>query len=480
MGDQIKGQQRRFEGSSQAATTILSMRTWVFILAIQLAGLAVLIHAIDQSLRQADPRWVYLAVLTALGSAVSVKLSGSEKRSGSVAISAGDFFIFTAIVLVGPAAGALMGALEGLVSSWRLKVRHWHKLFFNVFQLVLSAYLVGLCYQFLRPLGSDEGKSGLGALLVLVLFCALLYFLLNSTILGLAMALASRRSIPAVFRRGFLWSLPANCVNACLVAIAMALMNPLNLWLAAALVPLIIVAYVLRGVHQTDKRKAEGRGFLSVPFFEAALPVRARGYLYVVLAVALPIFLYSLHFSCTSVDLNWLYLAVLAAAASLFPLRLLSVRDKIWLTLGDVFVFVAFFKFGPEAATVIAAVEALAFNLRRRPRGVYRWTFNTAQLVVTAFAVGHLFRFLEEMSGLMHPGQVGVLHLLVALLAPMICGFFYYLVTLSLTAEAMVLARGGSFRQLWQQNVGWCYPSVLGALGGASAYLLIRSVSLGL
>ena len=94
----------------------------IYFLLIQCLGLSVLIFSGKEAVRSFDLHWLYLLFLTAAASLLSTKISGSGTRAGSVTISLGDFFVFMSMVVLGPAAAALMGAVEGLVSSLRVRI----------------------------------------------------------------------------------------------------------------------------------------------------------------------------------------------------------------------------------------------------------------------------------------------------------------------------------------------------------------------
>jgi riboflavin transporter FmnP len=186
--------------------------------------------------------------------------------------------------------------------------------------------------------------------------------------------------------------------------------------------------------------------------------------------VAVPIYLYCLHQTISVPDRSWLYLAVLAAVASCFPIRLLSLADKFWLTLSDVFVFVALFQFGPEVAVVVASIEAIAFNLRKRTQPSYRWVFNLAQIILVAFLVGGFFRLLQ--AGIAQPNGLGPGTVVLLLIAPWICGFLYYALSSGLTGMVMALTSGQSFLRFWVGNLVWYQVSVIGAVCAALTYVL--------
>jgi hypothetical protein len=446
----------------------LSAKSYLF--GIQLLGLVTLVYGIREGLLRGSEQWIYLVVLTALASLLSTQVSRRGTRAGSVTISLGDLFVFAAMVILGPTAAAVMGAVEGLVSSWRVKVKHLRKVLFNMAQLALSAFLVGLLVQ-RTPihLTATEGLS-VGTLF-LMLGCGLLYFLLNSLLVTVAMWQVSRRPMSEMGRKGFLWALPTIGVNASLVVILLSLLGPVQISLVLALLPLLLVAYLLTGIRDTS----ETSGLFTGRFLPESFTEKAKGYLLIIVLVAVPIYLYCLHQSVSLQDHSWLYLAVLAVGASCFPIRLFSVSERIWLTLSDVFVFVALFQFGPEVAVVVASIEALAFNLRKRTQPSYRWVFNLAQIILVAFLVGGFFRLLQ--TGLTHPQGFGPGTVVLLLMAPWLCGFLYYALSSGLTGMVMALTNGQSFLKVWVTNLVWYQVSVIGAVCAALTYVLVHNFS---
>jgi hypothetical protein len=190
--------------------------------------------------------------------------------------------------------------------------------------------------------------------------------------------------------------------------------------------------------------------------------------------VTVPIYLYCLHQSFTVHEWNWLYLAGLAVVASCFPIRLFSISDKIWLTLSDVFVFVALFQFGVEVAVVVASLEAITFNLRQRTQPAYRWVFNLAQIILVAFLVGQFFRWLQ--IGLTHPGQLDVGRVVMLLLAPWVVGFLYFALSSGLTGLAVAWCTRQSFGKVWVKNLNWCTVSVIGSIVAALTFVLVNGL----
>jgi len=440
----------------------------LYLLLIQLMGLTVLVFAIRKTGSEANHLWAYLAVLTAAASLLSTKISRGGTASGSVTISLGDFFVFVAMVTLGPAAAALMGAVEGLVSSLRVKIKDLRKILFNIAQLAISSFLVGSLVSYLLGPEAFRAQTSLSVnFLFLLLFSGLVYFLLNCVLVATAMRLVSGQSLREIGSKGFVWALPTVGVNSSMVVILLSLLAPINFGLALALVPLLLIAYLLTGV----KESGEESSLFGANFLPKTLAQKAKAYLFGVALVAVPVYVYCLHQTATNQEWNWLYLAGLAVVASCFPIRLFSISDRIWLTLSDVFVFVALFQFGVEVAVVVASLEAVTFNLRKQARPAYRWVFNLAQIILVAFLVGQFFELLQK--GLTQPGFLSMGNVAMLLIAPWLVGFLYYALSSTFTGLAIAWSSRLPLGQVLTQNIRWCAVSVAGSVLAAFTFVLV-------
>jgi hypothetical protein len=459
--------------SKGAKQTSLAVPARLYVLLVHFLGLFVLTTSVHNSLEQIDRQWSYLLFLTVAASLLSTKISRSGTRAGSVTISLGDFFVFVAMVILGPAAAAILGGVEGLISSLRVKIKRTYKILFNICQLALSSYLVGSLVFYLQGKGFlqlQPNQTVSFNFLVVLLCCGLLYFIFNSLLVAAAMFFVSKLSMREIGRKGFVWALPTIGVNSCLVVVLLSLIGPIHFGLALSLLPLLVIAYFLTGV-----RHEQTAGLFTCSYLPETYSQKAKGYLLGVAMVTIPIYFYCLHESVTLSDWSWLYLGMLAAVASCFPLRLFSLSDKIWLTLSDVFVFVALFQFGVEIAVVIASIEAVAFNLRCRPHAAYRWVFNLSQIILVAFMVGQFFNLLQ--AGLTRPGGIGTGTVVLLLITPWACGFLYYALSSGMTGLAVALSSRQSFVQVWVKNLNWMHVSVVGAVGAALVYVLVNGLT---
>jgi hypothetical protein len=229
----------------------------LYLLLIQVLGLTVLVLVVQKAASEGNQLWAYLTFLTVAASLLSTKISRGGTPSGSVTVSLGDFFVFVAMVTLGPAAAALMGAVEGLVSSLRVKIKDLRKILFNIAQLALSSFLVGsLVSHFLSPESYRTGTGLTLSMLALLLGGGLVYFLLNSLLVVIAMRLVSGQSLRKIGSKGFVWALPTIGVNTSLVVILLSLLGPIHMGLALALAPLLLIAYLLTGVKETDEESS--------------------------------------------------------------------------------------------------------------------------------------------------------------------------------------------------------------------------------
>src|SRR4029079_19163573 len=132
--------------------------------------------------------WFILALLTLLSGSATVKLP-----SVPATISISETFVFTSVLLFGPAAGTLTVTLDVLaISLWLARRGHpIYRIAFNVFALPASLWVgAHVFYQLagVQPLAlSTESVQISSPLLPLIVF-TVTYFLLNSWLIAFAIA----------------------------------------------------------------------------------------------------------------------------------------------------------------------------------------------------------------------------------------------------------------------------------------------------
>ena len=182
-----------------------------------------------------------LAVLTLVSGSASVELPGAN-----VSISISEAFVFTAVLLFGPAAGTLTVALDGLVLSlWIARRRpELHRALFNVAAPSLSAWLSAHLFfrlSHLSPL--SERPATLNEILPSLVVFALAYFALNSWLIAIVIAFQRRMNPFSVWSSNFLWlSLNYFC-GASVAVLMVTYTRSLDLRFVGVVVPLLFVLY---------------------------------------------------------------------------------------------------------------------------------------------------------------------------------------------------------------------------------------------
>ena len=149
-----------------------------------------------------DPRWIVLCTLTLIGSVATLKM-----RAAPVSFSISDTFTFTTLLLLGPGPATITASLEALTISCFLsrEQRRATRILFNIAAVGLAMWIAG------GVLVALEGGQGAGSLLVnpgrlAVATAAAVstYFLVNTGMVALAVALEQNRPVFFIWRTHFL------------------------------------------------------------------------------------------------------------------------------------------------------------------------------------------------------------------------------------------------------------------------------------
>src|SRR3954452_18921309 len=103
------------------------------------AGFAIIAVSIRELIvSPVDRQWFILAALTLVSGSASIRLPSSY-----ASISTSETFVFTAVLLYGPAAGTLVVALDALVVSFWISKRRDepHRAMFNLSAPALSLWI---------------------------------------------------------------------------------------------------------------------------------------------------------------------------------------------------------------------------------------------------------------------------------------------------------------------------------------------------
>jgi putative nucleotidyltransferase with HDIG domain len=176
----------------------------LYLYTIIAAGLFVALHSlIILSETPVGFEWFVLAGLTLLSGSFTVKIPTIPAR-----LSVSETFVFTAVLLFGPAAATLIVALDSLVISLWIyrKSRKALRVLFNLSAPTVAVWLAAECFFFIagiRPI--SEASTSILPLLAPLACLAVVYFLLNSWLIAIAVGLDQHVSPLKVWRANFLW-----------------------------------------------------------------------------------------------------------------------------------------------------------------------------------------------------------------------------------------------------------------------------------
>ena len=185
-------------------------------------GLPIFIYCFYYSFTGSDLRWLYVAVLAVIGSSFPVNVPSTKQRSQSLSISVSDVFVFTGILLFGPEVAATISVIDGVLINFRTKIKRLYKQLFNIAELVIVSFVVGQIFYQLqgKPAPLDPAQlDSIARLLINLGLCALLYFLLNSGAVAVAIALVTNQPVGSLWKQNFLWASVTNFAGASAAAV---------------------------------------------------------------------------------------------------------------------------------------------------------------------------------------------------------------------------------------------------------------------
>ena len=240
--------EQRYVGQpSQSAVTgpavgqPMSPQLTAFVVAVIVVGGAMLAHSLTV-IRQ-SPFNIYLILLTVLTIAsgrFAIKVPG---RPANVSVS--EVFVFTSVLLFGPAAATLTVAIDGVWISLIQKDRRLYRALFNVAEPAISTWTAAHVFFAIAhsaPLAQPFGSTP--TVVLATIGMAAVFFVLNSSLTAVALALENGASAYDVWR-AHAWYLAINYYAAAsLATLAVGNASGLNLAAVGLVAPLLILSYV--------------------------------------------------------------------------------------------------------------------------------------------------------------------------------------------------------------------------------------------
>ncbi|HEY2932938.1 MAG TPA: ATP-binding protein [Acidobacteriota bacterium] len=228
----------------------------LYILLILPVGLPIFLGSLYWSFLVSDKRWLFLAASTVIVSCFPLRIP--LRKGTSIAITVSDVFNFAALLLFGPAVMVTIAVLEGITTSLRTKVKPY-KLYFNVAQLAISAFLVGLVLYAIerKPVPLDPGyPRDFTRFLIECAFCGVIYFILSSGLLVIAMSLTTKQPVVDIWVQNLLSTSITHVVGASLGAVIFLYFQRYEFYSVILTLPITLLMYYAYKVNQDRIQQA--------------------------------------------------------------------------------------------------------------------------------------------------------------------------------------------------------------------------------
>jgi len=214
--------------------------TWSFVCVVVAIGAAVLVSALVSFVQTPLNVYVFLlAVLVFASSRFRIKVPG---RSATVSVS--EVFIFSSILLFGPAPATLTVALDGLYTSLTQRNRRLHRTLFNIAEPAISVWVAGqVFFAVANAPALSFSRSGPTSMMLPTIGMAAAYFLLNSTLTAVAVALESRGSAYEVWRQHALILGINSYAAASVSTLAVKSQTGIDFGMIGLVAPLLVLSY---------------------------------------------------------------------------------------------------------------------------------------------------------------------------------------------------------------------------------------------
>jgi putative nucleotidyltransferase with HDIG domain len=221
----------------------LSPKGQLYVVLVATAGLLVIGHCVTVLISTPIGwEWVVLAGLTLLSGSFTVRVPSLQAR-----LSVSETFVYTSVLLFGTCAGTLTVAIDILVASlnWRRKRQEPLRVLFNLTAAALSIWCAGHAFFLtagVGPLANTEVR--LPELLGPLVAMTMVYFLLNSGLVAIAISLERGEPAFRIWRSNFLWLSVNYFGGASVASLLVSYTRTIDIAALSIIVPLLVISYL--------------------------------------------------------------------------------------------------------------------------------------------------------------------------------------------------------------------------------------------
>lgn len=187
-------------------------------------------------------QWFVLAALTLLTGSFTIKVP-----SINASISVSETFVFASVLLFGPSAGAMTVVLECLTIAFWMnpKGRAVHILLFNTAAPAIAIWTSGTLFYVISGIQPySNAATPLRVLVLPLVALTILYFLLNSWLVTIALSFETKKSPLRIWWTNFTWLSINYFSGASVAALIVTYTRELDITTLGVIVPLLVVSYL--------------------------------------------------------------------------------------------------------------------------------------------------------------------------------------------------------------------------------------------
>jgi len=226
----------------------LSRKVRLYVTAVSIAGIVLLIRwtwgiTFSWKLLGEFPFWASLALLAELGPV-------ALPRGGFVTL--GFPISFAVLLIYGPGLSSWVAVCGTIVEAKRRKKEEWYVVLFDQAQLILSISAAWIVYQCMG--GEPITSTSLGHILPIVA-SALAYFLTNTFLVNIVLALEKRISVLEMWSVNFKWTVPNYLAQTPLGFLMAVLYRQISWWAVLFLCFPLFIAYYAYKLYAELRRQ---------------------------------------------------------------------------------------------------------------------------------------------------------------------------------------------------------------------------------
>ncbi|HSR68432.1 MAG TPA: ATP-binding protein [Acidobacteriota bacterium] len=257
--------------SSPGVTTSRAGRVYLYLLIMP--GLVVIALSfyqvvVETAFGHGDLSWLLLVALTGLGAAFPISFPSPSRHQGII-LTFGDLFLYTGMLLYGPAVATIIAFTEGTVGNLRSlkRIKGYEKIVFNICQLSIATYIAAQVLYLVAgtdwPFDPDVAWSRPGVFVIALVSAAALHFTLNLGSIAIAMTLYSGQPFYVALKRGLLWTSLSAGLGAIVGALVLLKLKDATLLVILLVLLIGFINYnIIRFYQQSIEKLTRSRLFL--------------------------------------------------------------------------------------------------------------------------------------------------------------------------------------------------------------------------